>query len=515
MTRLFKFVLLILSVISLLQAKTFKGEVESFGNVGCQTLTKKESPYVSSICVEKVKVKYKLYSFMGEPVEVYAVYWELSPYINLRSGTQLVALMPQEVQDAYAKVSLSYKSKFVISLNHANMHRAYFRFSGGALKGSKKGYSFDTPGSPSWDKYMLKNSYGNEYYSKKDAINIFKSIPEQSAYVRFEKIEELGFSNLFDLNKALKPKKEKPKKKIDQVKDPKTKKTQNKKESSTKQQQEKLTDQTQQSQTVSPNMMNTFNHTPAQAQIQQNTAQQTSGSIQTSSNAQTFTQSSNYTLPGTVNASLLLLIDVSGSMAGAKLKSAKKAALESIDTSLKKGVEIAILAFSGSCGSPISKRIDFTTDKQRLHHFVNSLSSGGGTPLGNALKIANNYLYKSKSSSSQTQMIILLADGDDNCGNISSVMATLRSQGIIFRHQTIGLEVKSNSSAARQLQTIAKDSGGVYHHVKDHKQLPNIFKEALGTMEILEMLGTFGTQQNTNNQKKHNPSSTQMLLNDF
>ncbi len=95
-------------------------------------------------------------------------------------------------------------------------------------------------------------------------------------------------------------------------------------------------------------------------------------------------------------------------------------------------------------------------------------------------------------------------------------MAKLRSQGIIFRHQTIGLEVKSNSNAAKQLQSIATKSGGAYHHVKDHKQLSNIFKEALGTMEILEMLGTFGTQQaNTGNMKKHNPSSTQSLLNDF
>ena len=514
MIKILKLLLLLFSFSSLLQAKTFKGEVESYGNVGCQTLTEKESPYVSSICVDKVKVKYKLYSFMGEPVEVYAVYWELSPYINLRTGSQMVAFMPQEVQDAYRKVSLSYKSKFMISLSHSNVKKAYFRFSGGALKGSGNGYSFDTPGSPSWDKYILKNSYGNEHYSKKDAISIFKSIPEQHAYVKFEKIENLAFSNISALNRALKPKKEKAKKKKDQSKD-KKKEAENKKAQAVNQNQQSVTGASQTKQPViTTKMMDAFN-TPSQTQTQQKNL-----NLQTTNNTpavvtQPFVQSTSYVTNGIVNASLLLLIDVSGSMAGAKLKSAKKAALESIDTSLKKGVEIAILAFSGSCGSPISKRIDFTTDKQRLTNFVNSLGSGGGTPLGNALKIANNYLYKSKSTSSQTQMIILLADGDDNCGNISSVMANLRNQGIIFRHQTIGLEVKSNSSAARQLQSIAKNSGGVYHHVKDHKQLPNIFKEALGTMEILEMLGTFGTQSTTKNAKKHDPSSTQMLLNDF
>ena len=93
MIKLFKFLLLILSFSTLLHAKTYKGEVESYGNVGCQTLTEKESPYVSSICVDKVKVKYKLYSMMGEPVELYAVYWELSPYINLRTGSTMVSMM--------------------------------------------------------------------------------------------------------------------------------------------------------------------------------------------------------------------------------------------------------------------------------------------------------------------------------------------------------------------------------------------------------------------------------------
>ena len=205
MIKLSKFILLLLSFTTLLQAKTFKGEVESSGNVGCQTLTQKESPYISSICVDKVKVKYKLYSMMGEPVEVYAVYWELSPYINLRTGTSLVSLMPTEVQEAYAKVTLHYKSKFIISLSQLNSYRASFRFSGGALKKSGTGYSFDTPGSPSWDKYMLKNNYGNDYYSKKEAINIFKTMPEHLASFRFEKIENLAFSNLYALNNALKP----------------------------------------------------------------------------------------------------------------------------------------------------------------------------------------------------------------------------------------------------------------------------------------------------------------------
>lgn len=505
--KLFKLILLILSLTTLLQSKTFKGEVESSANnAGCQTLTQKESLYVESICVEKVKVKYKLYSMMGEPVEVYAVYWELSPYLNLRSGSVLITTMPTKVQEAYAKVSLHYKSKFIMDLHQSHNYLASFRFSGGALKKSGTGYSFDTPGSPSWDKYMMKGDSGNTYYSKKEAISIFKSTPEHTASFSFNKIENLAFSNLYSLNSALKPKKEKKSKK---------KKVQPTKKEDTKIQQ----NQTQQNigQKTSPananTIMNTFN-TPVQT-TQVNRNIQASPPVSNINNQPQIVQNTSYTYNGTANASLLLLIDVSGSMSGVKLKSAKQAALETITSSLKKGVEIAILAFSGNCGSPISKRINFTTNEQSLSTFVNSLSAGGGTPLGNALKIANNYLYQSKSSASQTQMIILLADGDDNCGNINSVMASLRNKGIIFRHQTIGLEVNSNSKAAKQLQSIATSSGGVYHHVKDHKQLPNIFKEALGTMEILDMLGSFGSIQTNTAKKPHEPSSTQTILDGF
>jgi hypothetical protein len=264
---------------------------------------------------------------MGEPVEVYAVYWELSPIINLRTGSTPISTMPAKVQEAYAKVSLHYKSKFVIDLYESNNYLASFRFSGGSLKKSGAGYSFDTPGSPSWNKYMLKSSSGNDYYSKKDAISIFKNTPVSRASFSFSKIEDLAFSSLYALNSALKPKKEKRKTDRQTKKDP-----------------------------LIPKKSSTQNTT---TQIQSHTAPT---NTQVAKDVQRDTYSNmNH---NTVNASLLLLIDVSGSMQGAKLRSAKKAALESIKTSLRKGVEVSILAFSGSCNSPISKRINFTTNEQ-------------------------------------------------------------------------------------------------------------------------------------------------------
>jgi len=191
-------------------------------------------------------------------------------------------------------------------------------------------------------------------------------------------------------------------------------------------------------------------------------------------------------------ASILMLIDVSGSMSGEKLDNAKQAARASIDAAIKNHTEVAILTFSGSCDSPIAAKIGFTKNKKTLVDFVNSLSAGGSTPLGSALKKANYFMKKNKSAASKMELILLLADGEGSCGNVNNVLRDLKAQEIVFRHETIGLGVQSNSKAARELRHIADTTGGSYHHTNNPKQLKKIFLEALDTVEILDMIGKFG-----------------------
>lgn len=213
------------------------------------------------------------------------------------------------------------------------------------------------------------------------------------------------------------------------------------------------------------------------------------------------------TISAGVKASLLMLIDISGSMSGQKLSSAKSAAKKAVKTALGEHTEVAILAFEGDCSNPINKQIGFIRDKKSLYRFIDSLQAQGGTPLGNALRKANHFMNKSKSKSSKTQMILLLADGDDGCKNVDSVMAELRRKGIIFRHETVGLGINSNSNAARDLKTIANRSGGTYHQTHDPKRLNSIFLEAIETMQMLDMLGQFGNSQKTS--KKSNRKGSQ------
>ncbi|WP_224483470.1 DUF5675 family protein [Robertkochia aurantiaca] len=196
-----------------------------------------------------------------------------------------------------------------------------------------------------------------------------------------------------------------------------------------------------------------------------------------------------------VNNSLLLLMDVSGSMAGEKLSAAKKSAKETIKKVLEhSNTEIAIFAFEGNCENPIHTACGFTSDKNLLIKTIDRLQAEGGTPLAGALKIANEYLEVNKSINSKSQMIILLADGDDDCGNVNSIMDQLKNKGIVFRHETIGLGLTENQQARNQLKAISMETGGEYHDATSHKQLSRKFQDALENMKLLEMLGNLGTQ---------------------
>ena len=160
-------------------------------------------------------------------------------------------------------------------------------------------------------------------------------------------------------------------------------------------------------------------------------------------------------------ASLLLLIDVSGSMGGSKLNSAKTAATDTIRNAIKSKTEIAVLAFTGDCGRPIQDSIGFSRNERELTDFVNGLKAGGGTPLATALEAANEFMRQYNSAASETQMIFLLADGDDSCGGLDSILSKLKKNNLLYRHETVGLEVEA--STRRQLENIASRSGGNYH----------------------------------------------------
>ena len=188
------------------------------------------------------------------------------------------------------------------------------------------------------------------------------------------------------------------------------------------------------------------------------------------------------------SGSLLLLIDVSGSMSHSKLRSAKQAAIDTIRKAIRNRTEIAVLAFEGDCDNPIDGSVGFSRNENELVAFVNGLTVEGGTPLATALEVSSRFMRQRKSAGSKTQMILLLADGDDDCGGLDTVLAKLKKNNLLYRHETVGLEV--DDAARRQLQNIATQSGGNYHGATS-ENLSQIFSDAVALMRMLDMIGKF------------------------
>ena len=202
-----------------------------------------------------------------------------------------------------------------------------------------------------------------------------------------------------------------------------------------------------------------------------------------------------------VNSSLLLLIDASGSMGDpvgggspqAKMDAAKEAAIAALGRAAGSGsVEVAVLAFSGDCADPVPRHQDFTTDVDRLTAFIASLQPGGGTPMADALLFANRFMGRNGSASARDRMVMLLADGQNDCGDVGQAMAALQASGTIFRHETVGFGITPNSAAADDLREIATNTGGAYHHAADAAQLADVFMAFVDTFSVIDLLGQFG-----------------------
>ncbi len=202
-----------------------------------------------------------------------------------------------------------------------------------------------------------------------------------------------------------------------------------------------------------------------------------------------------------VRNSLLLLIDTSGSMKDEigngnpeiKIEAAKDAAIAAVDRALASGAtEVAVMAFEGECANPISQYLAFTTDANELNRFIHGLQTGGGTPMAEAVLVANRFMQDNGTPGTHSQMIVLLADGDNNCGDVTQAMDQLRAAGIVFRHETVGFGIEPTSDAARDLRHVATASGGEYHHATTATQLADVFMEFVDTFTVIDMLGMFG-----------------------
>lgn len=173
--------------------------------------------------------------------------------------------------------------------------------------------------------------------------------------------------------------------------------------------------------------------------------------------------------------SILFLIDVSGSMAGAKIDSVKSATKQIVRMLLACNTEFSVMAYSGKKETPSIVSLPFSSDEKKLYKFIDSLKTEGGTPLGAALKRGAFYFSGGKNPLSVQQTIILLSDGRSD-DNISEALKELKERKSIIRCECIGFDIENDKPAQEQLKLISKQTGGEYYVASD---VSNVIKAFL------------------------------------
>jgi lysophospholipase L1-like esterase len=166
---------------------------------------------------------------------------------------------------------------------------------------------------------------------------------------------------------------------------------------------------------------------------------------------------------------VIVVLDTSSSMSeasGSKTKiDAARASVIDLVNALSPNSQFGLIAYPGHNGPTIDgcsggdEEIKLgPLDQSTASAAVRRLNPDGDTPTGPALKHAAQII---KSSPRQRGSIMLVSDGESNCGsNPCEVAKQLTAQGVGVRVNTVGLQI--SPKGAQELQCIANATGGRY-----------------------------------------------------
>lgn len=161
-------------------------------------------------------------------------------------------------------------------------------------------------------------------------------------------------------------------------------------------------------------------------------------------------------------SNLMILLDASGSMAGAKLYSAKKTIITLTDELKNTKTRVGLMAFNSGC-TPAKLLIDpNNTDIVKVKKTIESIQSGGSTPLAVSIREAGRVINR---SGKKTRLIVI-SDGGESCGGDPISEAKKLYNTTI---DVIGFDVDSATEGS--LSNIVSTGKGRYYSANDHDSL--------------------------------------------
>ena len=187
------------------------------------------------------------------------------------------------------------------------------------------------------------------------------------------------------------------------------------------------------------------------------------------------------------NVDMVVVLDQSGSMEGDKIRNAKQAILELLET-LSAGDRFALISYADG----VHKHCDLveasSAGTENLSAMVNRIGAVGGTNLGGGLQAGIDMLQRSKRIGTVGK-VILISDGLANQGITDPVaLGTMASEAVKgeFAVSTVGV----GSDFNEYLMTRIADQGtGTYHYMENPQTFAAVFQEELHRTKLAAATG--------------------------
>ena len=194
-----------------------------------------------------------------------------------------------------------------------------------------------------------------------------------------------------------------------------------------------------------------------------------------------------------------LVIDTSGSMAGAKIDNARQAA-STLVSSLKDGDIVALDTFSDAARTVIPPtRLDRESRRAMLQA-IRGLGPSGSTNMFDALNLAERQMAAAPPSHA-LRRVVVISDGIANVGPSSpETLGAIAERGTRLRAQVTSLGV-GNDYDERTLNALAVRSSGRLYHLTEPREMATILKGELDLLDatvasdaVLEVVPAPGVQ---------------------
>ncbi len=168
-----------------------------------------------------------------------------------------------------------------------------------------------------------------------------------------------------------------------------------------------------------------------------------------------------------------ILIDTSESMKQ-KLAAVQEAAIEFVD-SLAPGDELAVYSFDHT----VDMVADWSVPRSKSRSAIRGLSTGGSTALYDAV----SRLATDLSSKRGRKVILVFSDGRDegSMASLDHAIRTVRSSNTILYTLASG-KTKEDLEARKDLQRLARETGGQSHGIQKLKGLSRVFTDVLNDL---------------------------------